>query len=308
VAHGQSGEIIVTSGTAVISPAPAIGPATEGVQLPTSVLLAVLAAAGLLALAPALVRRYDAAERLEAERAQSSARVLSRTRRRRTVPRRWPVNPSRILVPTLRVATPVLPAPADPEAAYAVSGRSGPYLADRPRGKGRERGRVGLAGAPRSAPPAARQPGPDRAGRPTRTGRATGASRASRPRYSPAVYRRRRVLAALLLLNVVELVGILAVGPGFWVGFAVTGTLLLAFVVHLRNLALADRRRRHAEARRRAWLAERQAAVRLEQERRAAQRRAAARRLAGQRESLRRTAADGWSAPPTVSYRRARTQ
>ena len=54
--------------------------------MPTSVLLAVLAAAGLLALAPALVRRYDATERLVAERAQSTARVLDRTRRRRTVP------------------------------------------------------------------------------------------------------------------------------------------------------------------------------------------------------------------------------
>ena len=45
--------------------------------MPTSVLLAVLAAAGLLALAPALVRRYDATERLVAERAQSTARVLA---------------------------------------------------------------------------------------------------------------------------------------------------------------------------------------------------------------------------------------
>jgi len=36
------------------------------VRVPTSVLLAVLAAAGLLALAPALVRRYDATERLAA--------------------------------------------------------------------------------------------------------------------------------------------------------------------------------------------------------------------------------------------------
>src|SRR5215475_15012040 len=54
--------------------------------VPTSVLLAVLAAAGLLALAPALVRRYDATERLAAERAQSAARVLDRRRRRRTVP------------------------------------------------------------------------------------------------------------------------------------------------------------------------------------------------------------------------------
>ena len=68
--------------------------------MPTSVLLAVLAAAGLLALAPALVRRYDATERLVAERALSTARVIERHRRRRTVPARelmswWePQNPA----------------------------------------------------------------------------------------------------------------------------------------------------------------------------------------------------------------------
>ena len=65
--------------------------------MPTSVLLAVLAAAGLLALAPALTRRYDATERVEAERATSTARVLSRRRRRRTVPGRRPVNPARFV-------------------------------------------------------------------------------------------------------------------------------------------------------------------------------------------------------------------
>jgi hypothetical protein len=249
------------------------------VRLPTSVLLAVLAAAGLLALAPALVRRYDAAERLEAERARSTARVLSRTRRQRTVPGRRPVNPSRmVLVATLRVAA---PAPVgDHEGRYATGRRSGPQVPDR-----REVRR------PRETREARERP--------------ERAPRARRPRHSPAIYRRRRVLAALLLLNLVELVGVAAVGPGFGVGLAVTGTLLVAFLVHLRNLALADRRGRRAEARRQAWLAARQAAVRREQDRRAAARRAAARRLAGQRESLRR-AADGWSVPPTVSYRRAR--
>src|SRR5690242_21731930 len=74
------------------------GMGTGGVRVPTSVLLAVLAAAGLLALAPALVRRYDATERLVAEGALSTARVLARAgsrrhRRRRTIPGRRPVNP-----------------------------------------------------------------------------------------------------------------------------------------------------------------------------------------------------------------------
>src|SRR5690242_21041749 len=71
------------------------GMGTGGVRVPTSVLLAVLAAASLLALAPALVRRYDATERLAAERTTSTARVLARRRSRRTVPGRFPVNPPR---------------------------------------------------------------------------------------------------------------------------------------------------------------------------------------------------------------------
>lgn len=259
--------------------------------MPTSVLLAVLVAAGLLALAPALVRRYDVTERLEAERARSTARVLSRTRRRRSVPGRRPVNPSRVLVPTLRVAAP-------PRSASSGSGEFG---GDRPAAERHDRTRRGLSVVPRSAPPA-RQPA--RATRASQPARGARPGRAGRPRYSPAIYRRRRVLAALVLLNAVELVGVTVIGPGFWLGFAVTATLLLAFVVYLRNLALDDRRRKRAEARRQAWLAAQQAEVRREQDRRAAARRAAARRMAEQRESLRRATA-GWSAPPTVSYRRA---
>src|SRR3954470_13136009 len=110
------------------------GPAREvgtgGVRVPTSVLLAVLAAAGLLALAPALVRRYDATERLVAERAQSAARVLSRRRRRRTVPGRRPINPGRRLVVTLRReipdSAPVSGAPVPGAPVSAVPAQRGP--------------------------------------------------------------------------------------------------------------------------------------------------------------------------------------
>jgi hypothetical protein len=216
--------------------------------VPTSVLLAVLAAAGLLALAPALVRRYDATERLAAERASSTARVLQRRRRLRTVPGRRPVNPGRQYLVTSRTLTgepPPLPA------------------------------------TPVSAPPA-------------RKLRLVPARRATRRppvrRQTPAVVRRRRVFAALLLLNVIELVGVLAVGPGFWIGFAVTGSLLGIYLVHLRNRAIADRHRRRVEAREAAWLAARQAEVRREQARRAAARREAQRRLAAQKEAVRRAA------------------
>ncbi|RFS45671.1 hypothetical protein D0Q02_15145 [Micromonospora craniellae] len=284
--------------------------------MPTSVLLAVLAAAGLLALAPALVRRYDAAERLVAERAQSTARVLQRRRRRRTVPGRRPVNPSRALVVTLsegpssgQLAAPVSGPPAprtgdSPAAADPVSARSGSAAGDP----------ASARSAPVSGPPASR-----RSGRPSRLRSATPAGNRPRRRpdrrrpHTPAVYRRRRVLAALVLLNAVELVGVLVVGPGFWISFAVTATLLIVYVVHLRARALADRRRRRARAREAAWLAARQAEVRREQARRAAARREAQRRLAAQRESVRRTAM-GLDRPAdlpqaasggSVSYRRA---
>ena len=152
--------------------------------MPASVLLAVLAAAGLLALAPALVRRYDATERLVAERAQSTARVLQRRRRRRTVPGRRPVNP--------------------PRWSRCVTLRR--RIAAEPAARRRRRRRP-----PAAAPPA----GPSAPVRPARscraaapTGRAGG-----RRRHTPAVYRRRRVLAALVLLNVVELVGVVAGRP-----------------------------------------------------------------------------------------------
>jgi hypothetical protein len=251
--------------------------------VPTSVLLAVLAAAGLLALAPALVRRHDVTERQVAERAQSTARVLSRRQRRRSVPGSRPVNPSKVLVPTLRTAAPV--SPAAPRA-------DDPALADRRRSatSARERRAPALAIAPRSAPPARRSGG--------QASRRGGSQRGG----PPAIYRRRRVLTALVLLNLVKLAGVATVGPGFWVGFAVTFTLLVVFVVHLRNLALADQRQRRLEARRAAVLAAQQAEVRREQERRAAARREAARRMAEQRESLRRAAASG-AVQPTVSYR-----
>ncbi|MEV2236879.1 hypothetical protein [Micromonospora sp. NPDC049891] len=285
-------------------------------RVPTSVLLAVLAAAGLLALAPALVRRYDAAERLVAERAQSTARVLQRRRRRRTVPGRRPVNPSRALVITLsedpdsgELATPVSGPPALRRSVPPAPRRSADAVGSP---------RPGAAGSD-SAGVTGERPPPRRSGRPSRL-RAVPAG-GSRPRrrperrhhHTPAIYRRRRVLAALVLLNAVELIGVLVVGPGFWISFGVTATLLVVYVVHLRARALAERRRRRALAREAAWLAARQAEVRREQARRAAARREAQRRLAAQRESVRRSAM-GLDRPAdlpqaanggSVSYRRA---
>jgi len=212
--------------------------------VPTSVLLAVLAAAGLLALAPALVRRYDATERLVAERALSTARVLTRAgaqrpRRRRTVPGRRPVNPPRLVVSSSPVSQPAV-VPVSP-AVVAEARRS--------------------------------------------------SARRRRHRATRAVYRRRRVLLALVVFNVVELCGVALVSPGFWIGSALSGGLLLGYLVHLRNRALTERRHRRAEARYAAWIAARQAAVRREQHRRAVQRRAAVVAQLAERERARREAA-----------------
>ena len=228
--------------------------------MPTSVLLAVLAAAGLLALAPALVRRYDATERLVAERALSTARVLTRAdRRRRTVPGRRPVNPPRVVV--TRVSSSSTPRP--------------PVL-------------TGSAPSPSAASSAASSSAALPTPAAVRAARVAQRKRHHAPR---AIYRRRRVLLALVLFNVVELCGVALVGPGFWVGCAVTGVLLVTYLAHLRTRALADRRRRKREAQYAAWIARRQAQVRREQLRRAAARREALAQQLAERDRARREAA-----------------
>lgn len=222
--------------------------------MPTSVLLAVLAAAGLLALAPALTRRFDATERIAAERAASTARVLTRRRRRRTVPGRYPVNPIR--------GGAVAGAEVGSDRTPTRSPRR------RPGGPGGS-GRPGVAHRQprRSAPgPRRRRPGPT------------------------AVHRRRRVFVALVVLNIVELVGVALVGAGLWIGFSVSFALLLADLVHLRRRALAATRQRRIQARHAAWVAAQQAAVRREHQRRASRRQAAARQAVMEREDARREA------------------
>jgi hypothetical protein len=284
--------------------------------VPTSVLLAVLAAAGLLALAPALVRRYDATERLAAERAQSTARVLDRTRRRRTVPTTGrPVRPPAIPADApLAASTDSSPARSAGSArtgsARSGSARSGSVRAGSAR-SGDEQPRLssplGRAvwlplGAARtvvtrttgstSSAPAGARPGSTR-GTVRRTTRvpaprdpSTAAARRRAPAHSrghqsPAVYRRRRVLALLIALNLIELIGVAAVSAGFWSGFAVTMLLLIAYVAHLRNRAINEARIRKVQARRTARMAAEQAAIRATH----------ARRLAARKEALRRAAA-----------------
>jgi len=213
--------------------------------VPTSVLLAVLAAAGLLALAPALTRRYDATERVAAERATSTARVLTRRRRLRTVPGARPIN--------------------------------GP----------RHVGRVWEAAASGSDPPASTRRAPAPARRASAPARRV--PRGRRP-VPTALHRRRRVFLALILLNLIELAGVFLVGPGFWIGFSVSFAVLLADLVYLRRRAVAAARLRRSRARRAAWVAAEQAAVRREHERRSVERLAHLRRVAAEREEARRRA------------------
>ena len=251
--------------------------------MPTSVLLAVLAAAGLLALAPALVRRYDATERLVAERAMSTARVLTRAgwqhpRRRRTVPGRRPVNPPRVLARqaasaaafaagvAMFTASTALNAVSDMAAAHGA-GSAGPVAAASP-GSARPVSAVPLSTGRRSHGPLS--PATRRAAR------------------SRTVYRRRRALVLLTLLTAAQTVVATLVARGFWIGVSVTGFLLVAYVVNLRNRALTDQRERRAERQYAEWVARRQAAVRREQARRAAARRELMERQLQAREEARK--------------------
>ena len=163
--------------------------------MPTSVLLAVLAAAGLLALAPALVRRYDATERLVAERATSTARVLSAP----------PPAPHR-----------ARPPPDQPAARTArrsrVRCRPAPLRRSRrPPVGGPPTTRSRASGNGPSAHPAA-------PGRPGASGQA-GPPPAPPGRLPPPAGARRAGAAQPGRVG-----GVLLVGPGFWISFAVTGS------------------------------------------------------------------------------------
>ena len=206
--------------------------------MPTSVLLAVLVAAGLLALAPALVRRYDATERLVAERASSTARVLSRQRRRRTVPGRTPVNPPRFMT-----------------RAEASDGVSRGTAASRDSNTDER---------DESAPSDPAPPRPQRRPRP----------RIPRPR-DPAEMRRwrqarrRRVFGTLVMLVLTQAAGVALVGPGFVVGLSFAIVMLFWYVLLLRSWVVAEQR---ARARQR-MLARQAAARRAAEARRLAEKR-----------------------------------
>ncbi len=89
------------------------------------------------------------------------------------------------------------------------------------------------------------------------------------------------MLVGLLLINIAEVICVVAIGAVLWPAAAVTGVALLVYLIHLRNAALNDNRRRRSEARNAAYVAQVQAEIRAEQ----------ARRLVARKEALRRAAA-----------------
>ncbi|SHN46409.1 hypothetical protein [Cryptosporangium aurantiacum] len=139
--------------------------------MPSSVLLALVVAAGVLILMPALAHRYDTALRGQAELRASSMRVLPRERRRRTVPSGGPVRPPTSLIVPAAVRT-VQGISADGRDLTAVraslvrevirDGAAGPRArvrVRRPSVGDRPASAIPVSAAPVSSPVAARQAG-----------------------------------------------------------------------------------------------------------------------------------------------------
>lgn len=171
--------------------------------MPASVLLALLVATSLLALTPALVRRYDPDERMIADRAASDARVLSREARG-PGPEQAPDPGTSGEVPAAQ------PVPA-PE---STPGRE---LRD---GDGEESVRLVVDKSVTGEDPEMRE---------------TARLRAMRAEWWRR--RHRRILYVLIALTTFELVGVVVAGPGFWLGAALALAALGAYVYFLRSRA-----------------------------------------------------------------------
>jgi len=187
--------------------------------MPASVLLALLAATALLALTPALVRRYDPDERMIADRASSDARVLDREGHR----------PSR-------------PASHD--------------TADLGLGGTREEHTLDELLDGQDVPPQSNSRGWERRG--TRRGDSVRLKTdESYPGEDPEMHeqarlrqmraewwrrRHRRILYVLIALTVLELAGVAVGGPGFWIGAGLSALALGGYVYFLRDRAKRLRR------------------------------------------------------------------
>lgn len=190
--------------------------------MPASVLLALLAATALLALTPALVRRYDPDERMIADRASSDARVLDREGHR----------PSR---------------PASHDTAEPGAGEGSD-----------QDGSLDALLDGQDLPPQANSSGWERRG--MRRGDSVRLrTDESYPGEDPEMHeqarlrqmraewwrkRHRRILYVLIALTVLELAGVALAGPGFWIGAGLSAAALGAYVYFLRDRAKRLRRPR----------------------------------------------------------------
>ncbi len=201
--------------------------------MPSSVLLAIMVGSGVLALLPALVRKYDAAVRGQVELRASSMRVLRRRRRQRTVPGAAPRQLPSAVTGAVRTTVAVDAGVSAQAAARAALVREA--LADRDATRVRvSRVAVGAAGnAPVSAVPLRARAGPP-------GGRVTPARRALRRR-------RRLLLCVLVLLVAGQVAGALLMGPAFWVGAVASATLAAGYLVRLRVATARSQRRQVAE-------------------------------------------------------------
>ncbi|WP_112140856.1 hypothetical protein [Glycomyces dulcitolivorans] len=198
--------------------------------MPASVLLALLVGTALLALTPALVRRYDPDERMIEDRSTSDARVLDREGHR----------PSR---PASHRTVPL-----SPEAGSPDQGETDASL-DEMLASQRSQRRPGTRGWERRG---------TRRGDSVRletdqslTGEDPEMHEQARLRQMRAEWwrrRHRRILYVLIALTTIELVGVGVAGPGFWIGAGVSTAALGGYVWFLRERAKRLRPQRRPKA------------------------------------------------------------
>ncbi|HEX2144721.1 MAG TPA: hypothetical protein VHG10_09455 [Glycomyces sp.] len=178
--------------------------------MPASVLLALLAATALLALTPALVRRYDPDERMIADRASSDARVLDREGHRPPLPASHQ---------TVDLGG------TDPPIKEPIEGQDFPAQANSREWerRGTRRGDSVRLDSDESY-----------------TGEDPDMHEQARLRQLRAEWwrrRHRRILYVLIALTVLELVGVGIAGPGFWIGAGLSMLALGGYVYFLRDRA-----------------------------------------------------------------------
>ncbi|WP_335986240.1 hypothetical protein [Glycomyces sp. MUSA5-2] len=194
--------------------------------MPASVLLALLVGTALLALTPALVRRYDPDERMIADRASSDARVLDRDGHRPPRPashRTVPLDDSPALSEPGETDDPYSD-PVDSQRSHGVSGA-----------RGWERRGARSGGSVRLVSDQ------------SLTGEDPEMHEQARLRQMRAEWwrrRHRRILYVLIALALLELAGVAIAGPGFWIGAGLSLAALGAYVWFLRERAKRLRPRR----------------------------------------------------------------